>query len=274
MKKLLGFGMALILVISLLAPFGTAALAADGGVVEVQFFHTTWVPAMLEMLENVIADFESENPGIKIVETRTNWADAPSQVMTSIMGGTPPDLIMCNPAMLAQFRGIGAFEDLTDRIPAEFIDRLLPSAKAIITTPDGTYDGMPQEGTTYTLFYRKDLFEEAGLDPDKPPRTWDELLEIGKKLTKDTNGDGIMDQYAYGWPVSAENANNYWINWMQQAGSGVSVYEDGKWVSKLDGPEALAGTKFMVDLVQTHKITPPNVVEYDWELAANVFVSG
>lgn len=245
-----------------------------GKAVEVQFFHTTWVPEMLEIVDEAIAEFEASNPGIKIVQTRTNWADAPSQLMTSIMGGTPPDLIMCNPGMLAQFRGLGAFADLTDRVSKEFLDSLLPGALPIITRPDGRIDGMPQEGTTYTLFYRKDLFEQAGLDPNKLPSTWEELIETGKKLTRDTNGDGKIDQYGFGWPVAANNANIYWINWMYQAGSPVSVFEDGKWVSKLNGPEALSGTQFMADLVRTHKISPPNVVEYDWEGAANAFVSG
>lgn len=288
MKKLTGFVLAIILLLGLLtscaqpAPSndvsssqsGQSSGAKTGEVVEVQFFHTTWVPAMLEILEQAIKDFETANPNIKIIETRTNWTDAPSQLMTSITSGQAPDLIMCNPPMLAQYRGIGALADLTDKVPKDFIDKLLPSAKEIVTTPEGKIDGMPQEGCNWALFYRKDLFEAAGLDPEKPPKTWDELVEYGKALTKDKNGDGTIDQWGFGWPVSAENANDYWINFMQQAGAKISVPENGMWVSKLSDTEAETATQFMVDLVQKNKVSPPSVVDMDWEGVTNAFVSG
>jgi len=247
---------------------------ANGETTEIQFFHTTWVPAMLDILTGAIKDFEAANPNIKIKETRTNWTDAPSQLMTSIMSGQAPDLIMCNPSMLAQFRGINALADIKSRVSEDFLNGLLPSAKAIITTPDGKIDGLPQEGCNWALFYRKDLFEKAGLDPSKPPKTWDELIEYGKKLTKDTNGDGKIDQWGYGWPVQAENANDYWINFLQQSGAKISSYENGKWVSKLTEPEAVQGTQFMVDLVQKNKISPPSLVDMDWEAVTNDFVAG
>ncbi|MDR2553761.1 MAG: sugar ABC transporter substrate-binding protein [Treponema sp.] len=246
----------------------------SGKAVEVQFFHTTWVPGMLEILDEAIVEFEAANPGIKIVQTRTSWTDFPSQLMTSLMGGVAPDLVMANPPILAQFRGIGAFADLTDRISPEFTKTLLPSAVQVMTVPGGGFDGMPQEGCNWALFYRKDLFEQAGLDPNKPPANWEELVAYGKKLTRDTNGDGKIDQYGYGWPVAAENANDYWVNFMQQAGAEITGFENGKWVSKLDKNEALQGTQFMYDLVQTHKIAPVNIVEYDWEGVTNAFVSG
>ena len=185
-----------------------------GETVELQFLHTAWVPAQLEILEQAIADFQEQNPDIKIVETRSSWTDAPGQIMTSIVSGEAPDLIMCNTSMLAEYRGIGALADLTDLVPSELIDSFLPSAKAMITTEDGKVDGLPQEGCNWALFYRKDLFEKAGLDPEKPPKTWDEFLECAKALTKDTDGDGKIDQYGYGWPVQAENASDYWVNFM------------------------------------------------------------
>ena len=176
--------------------------------VEIQFLHTAWVPAQLEILERAIADFEEKNPGIKIIETRSSWTDAPSQIMTSIVSGDAPDLIMCNTSMLAEYRGIGAIADLSTLVPEELINSFLPSAKAMITAEDGKIDGLPQEGCNWALFYRKDLFEEAGLDPNKPPKTYDEFLEYAKALTKDTDGDGVIDQYGYAWPVQAENASD------------------------------------------------------------------
>lgn len=242
--------------------------------VTVEFFHTTWVPKMLEILEYSIEEFEARNPGIKIVETRTNWTDAPSQLMTSIMGGEAPDLIMTNPPMLAQFRGIDALADISGYISDEFLDNLLPVANDMIYTPDGKIDSLPQEGCNWALFYRKDLFEAAGLDPNKPPQTWEELVEMGKKLTKDKNGDGFVDQWGFGWPVQAENATEYWVNFLQQAGASITIPTNGKWESKLLEPEAFQATQFMVDLVHKYQISPTSVVDMDWEGVTNAFVSG
>lgn len=94
--------------------------------VEIQFLHTAWVPEQLEILERAISDFEAENPGIKIVETRSSWTDAPSQIMTSIVSGNAPDLIMCNTSMLAEYRGIGALADLSEFVPEELVNSFLP----------------------------------------------------------------------------------------------------------------------------------------------------
>lgn len=244
-------------------------------VVELQFFHTTWVEAQLDILEKAIAGFEAANPDIKIVETRSSWTDAPSQLMASIVSGTAPDLIMCNTSMLAQFRGMGALADMSSYVPQEMIDSFLPSALGMVQTTDGKIDGLPQEGCNWALFYRKDLFEEAGLDPNSPPATMDEFLEYCKKLTKDTDGDGTIDQYGYGWPVQAENASDYWVNFMQMYGAGISEQqEDGTWLSKLTDDAAVLGTQFMVDLVQKYGVTPAEVVNYDWEGVTNAFCSG
>ncbi|MDX9983917.1 sugar ABC transporter substrate-binding protein [Sphaerochaeta sp.] len=273
MKKALSIGLMLLCVFSFNV-FGQGRAETGPSVVTVEFFHTTWVPKMLEILEYTIKEFEAKNPGIKIAETRTNWTDAPAQLMTSIMGGKSPDLIMTNPPMLAQFRGINALADISGYISDDFLDNLLPVAKDMIYTPDGKIDSLPQEGCNWALFYRKDLFEAAGLDPNRPPTTWDELVEMGKKLTKDTNGDGRIDQWGFGWPVQAENANDYWVNFMQQAGAAITVPIDGTWKSRLLDKEAYQATQFMVDLVRSNRISPPSIVDMDWEGVTNAFVSG
>ena len=271
-KKMLSVVLSVVMVAGTFSSFTREVRAED--TVELQFLHTAWVPEQLEVLEKAISDFEAENPDIKIVETRSSWTDAPSQIMTSIVSGNAPDLIMCNTSMLAEYRGIGALADLSGYVSEETLDSFLPSAKAMITTEDGKIDGLPQEGCNWALFYRKDLFEEAGLDPEKPPKTWDEFLECAQALTKDTDGDGVIDQYGYAWPVQAENASDYWVNFMQMCGAEISAYENGEWISKLSDEAAVKGTQLMTDLVQKYKVSPASIVDYDWEAVTNAFVSG
>lgn len=239
-----------------------------------KFFHTLWIPSMVELMDEAAARYEEENPGIKIEQTRVSWTDAPSQLMTSIMGGEPPDITMAGWSMVGQFRGMGAFADITDLIPEEMKKSFLPTAVEGVTYEEGRFDGVPQEGCIWAQFYRKDLFAEAGLDPSGAPDTWEELVEYGEALTKDTDGDGNIDQWAFGWPVQAENAGQFWLTFLYQAGSQVIVLEDGKWKSLLDQKEALEGTQFMVDLVQRYKVSPASIVDMNWEDVTNGFAAG
>lgn len=270
MKKNVLIILSVVMCIALL--FGSILGAQEK--ITINFFHTFWVPDMLTLLENAIAHYETENPSIDVVETRVNWTDAPSQLMTSIMGGTPPDIVVANPPMLAQLRGVGALADITDLMPQDLKDSFLKTALDIMTNAERRIDGIAEEGCTWALFYRKDLFEQAGLDPNHPPENWDELVEFGKALTKDIDGDGNIDQWGYGWPVQAENATDYWENHLWQAGSEIVTYENGKWISKIAEKEAMEGTQFMVDLVREHKISPEGLVDMNWEDVTNGFVFG
>lgn len=84
----------------------------------------------------------------------------------------------------------------------------------------GKYDGkicvIPYNISTPIMYYNKDLFKASGLDPDSPPTTWDELLEVAKAITKDTDGDGVEDIWGYNvkdtkWLFKAflmQNGNN------------------------------------------------------------------
>ena len=238
----------------------------------IDFFHMTWIPDMIQTIDDAVEHFEQENPGIRIQQTRVSWTDAPAQLMTSIMGGAAPDIAQANSTMLAQFRAIGAYADVTDAIPGELRESFLPAALAVVERPDGRLDGYPSEGATWAFFYRQDLFEEAGIEA--PPETWDEFVDVALALTRDTTGDGTIDQFGFGHPVQAENAVEYWASWMQMAGSPVVRFEDGRWVSDLDSPEALEATQFMVDLVQEHGVMPATIVDMDWEAVTNGLIFG
>lgn len=277
-RCLLAVGMVLLIA----APFafsGGKQEAAPAAVKEeavaptkINFFHMTWVPGMIEVMDAGVEAFMKANPQIQVEQTRVSWTDAPAQLLTSIMGGASPDIAEANPTMVAQFRAMGAYADVTDALLPKVKNNLLPGALNIIQTPDGRIDGFPTEGCTWTYFFRDDLFKEAGLAAH--PKTWDELLTSAKKLTKDKNGDGTTDQWGYGHPVQAENAVQFWQTWMWQAGSPVVKYKDGKWYSDLNSAEALKGTRFMVDLVQQHKVMPATIVDMDWEAVTNGFAFG
>ena len=111
--------------------------------------------------------------------------------------------------------------DLTPYIEGESYDLSQLDANAVkdFTTADGTQFGLPRDLNVIALYYNKDMFDAAGVA--YPDDTWDwaKLVEVGKQLTKDTNGDGTPDQ----WGVYTETTDmeNAWSSFVWQAGGDI-----------------------------------------------------
>lgn len=241
--------------------------------ITLNFFHMTWMQAGMDVLDEAIAAFEAENPNIKVEQTIVSWGEAHSQFITSVAAGVAPDLAMMGGAWAVEFYNMGAFAPAGDNLPAGFADQFLPAALEAIQF-DGELYGVPWEGATWALFYRKDLFEAAGLDPDKPPTTWAEMVEYGKKLTIDRDGDGVTDQWGLVFPAAGWEPDDYFLPFVWQTGNPMAEQTDAGWVCTLDQPSGLEALEFYYDLVHTDKITPASIVGYTWEEAQNAFAFG
>jgi multiple sugar transport system substrate-binding protein len=167
-----------------------------------------------------------------------------------------------NASDTADYAARGALVDLTDYIgrsdvvkPDDYVDAF----KTFVTYQDHLW-GLPIDGESTGLFYRKDLFAAAGIE--HPPTTWDEFQADVEKLT-----DPAKKQYGY--EVFASEAAYYWYPWLYQAG-GDLLSEDGKDVV-FDSPEAQKAAEFYVNLA---KYSPPDYLNsnsYDGRVA---FASG
>jgi multiple sugar transport system substrate-binding protein len=103
------------------------------------------------------------------------------------------------------------------------------------------------------LMYNKELFREAGLDPAKPPATWEQFLDYGTKLTRgDRYGVGIIG-------ARQEGIFMRFNPWPWGAGGEYLTPDEKR--SALDTPEFLEGFKYYVELFTKHKVVPPGVIE-------------
>ncbi len=136
---------------------------------------------------------------------------------------------------------------------------------------DGKIYASPQWGNSRVLIYRKDMFKAAGLDPDKPPKTWNELVEYAKKLTLDKNNDGVIDQwgfhYAGGRP---EFGLETYLQYLYASGG--RIYDkNGKCI--VNSPEGVAALQFLADLRNKYKVVPQGVADYvegdNWDAIIN-----
>jgi len=107
------------------------------------------------------------------------------KLLTAISSGAPPDLCSMEAQSMATLGYQGCFEDLTDWMtehPYLHPDRFLPTTLNVVTINDRIY-GIPTMTDSYCLVWNKALFRRAGLDPERPPETIEELQEYAVKLT-------------------------------------------------------------------------------------------
>jgi multiple sugar transport system substrate-binding protein len=218
---------------------------------------SSWVggdPTMKKMA----ADFHKLHPNITIKFESVNADTASQKLTTQIAGGNPPDVAFVNASDTSDFAARQALVNLDDYINRSDVVKEDDSVDAFkgFVTYNGSMWGLPIDGESTGLFYRKDLFAAAGID--HPPTTWDEFQADAAKLT-----DPAKKQYGY--EVFAPEAAYYWYPWLYQAG-GDLLSADGKDVV-FDSPEAQKAAEFYVNLA---KYSPPDYLNsnsYDGRVA-------
>jgi ABC-type glycerol-3-phosphate transport system substrate-binding protein len=205
-----------ILIIILLLIFGCSDRKKDERVV-VTFWHS-FVSTTIPSLEELINRFEKEHPDIRINAQYVPTGDALIQkLVTAIQSQTAPDISWLHADFLDKLVEADAIYDMRTFIDGEdglsqeemddIFDQLLQTF-----THKGILYALPMEATTLALVYNKDHFRAAGLDPEKPPETWQQLREYANILTKDKNGDGIRDQYGFYIPAyPASGPLSVWV---------------------------------------------------------------
>ena len=202
-------------------------------------------------LNPLIEKFEAENPGIKIEPERISWDTYNQKLLTSIAGGYPPDVAQVKLWWQPQLVEMGALLPLDDYIADwdgknDIHDRIWELTRH----SDGKQYYMPLQMVILYLYYRADMFEELGL---AVPKTREEFLDVAKKLTRDLDGDGIVDVYGFGIR-GARGGHDWWGTFVLSSGA---EFFDANGNSKLTTPQAIAANQWFIDLYTKHKVSPP-----------------
>ncbi len=208
--------------------------------------------------EAIVAEFNKTHPDIEVepLYSGNAWTMR-DKLLASVAGKQPPDISMIDQFWAAQLASTGAILKMQTLMDGPGgVDRSDFSKLALATA---TYEGavwtMPYAMSNIVLYYNKDMFKAVGLDPERPPATWAQLVDYAKKLTRDVNGDGKVDEWGLSMPVAANVGTvYYYIALLWQAGGELYNADESKVAfNSQAGVDAL---KFMADLVQTHGVLP------------------
>ncbi|MVO97984.1 ABC transporter substrate-binding protein [Paenibacillus lutrae] len=279
MKSFLNMSMAVLLTASLAAgcaksqaepqtvtPGPESGKSASAEKTELTFYYPIAVGGPLtKTIEAMAADFTKQHPDITVKPVYTgSYADTAVKTQAGVQGKNPPDVAVNLSTELYSLLDMNAVLPLDEFIAKEdknWLADFYPAFLANSQTGGKTYS-IPFQRSTIVLYYNKEMFKEAGLDPNKPPQTWDEMAEYAKKLKKE-------GRWGLEIPVSGFA---YWMMQTFALQSGKNLMsEDGKKVF-FDTPDNTAGLQFWKDLASRDKVMPEGVTE--WATVPSDFIAG
>jgi multiple sugar transport system substrate-binding protein len=203
-------------------------------------------------LEELVKRFNASQDKVTINMTVMPWDVFFQKLLPAYAAKKGPDIAAMDTVQLPQYADKGVFADLEDlygdsSFPA---DQLVQSATDATKWDDKHY-AVPMNFTTLLLYWNKDMFKQAGLDPQTPPATWQEWQDAAKKLTIDKNGDGKPEQY--GLALADHETIPMWpiLVW----GNGGDVVKDGN-EAMLDDPKTIEAVTTWSDLIKNDHISP------------------
>ncbi len=269
MSKRLSLLLTVLFVVFLTACGGaneTSEKKESGGKTEIDFYFPVAVGGPIaNLVDDLVADFEDENPDIKVnAKFGGSYEETMTQVMAAVQGGNAPELAVLFSIDLFTLLENDVIEDLTPLFDQEYFDDFYDAFMENSSVDDKVYS-LPFQRSTIVLYYNKDAFKEAGLDPDKPPANWEELVEYGKKLT--------IDEGKTQWGLEIPSTGYQY--WMLQA---LALQTEDNIMSKdgketyFDAPYVKESMEYWLDLSNEHKIMPEGVIE--WATVPSDFLSG
>lgn len=148
-----------------------------------EFWTMQLQPQFTEYFNQTIANFEKENPAVKVRWVDVPWSAMESKILGAVSAKTAPDVVNLNPDFASLLAGRNAWLDLDSRISEKVRSTYLPNIwKSGVL--DGKSFGIPWYLTTGVTIYNTDLLKKAGIA--KPPTTYTELAQVAKQVKEKT----------------------------------------------------------------------------------------
>ena len=251
------------------------SLAAVGSAfaVDLEFYFPVAVGgAAATTIEKLTADYVAANPGVNIEAIYAgSYSDAGVKALTAARGGKPPQLSVLLSTQMFTLIDEDVIVPFDDFVSAEeqesWINGFYPSFMENSQTGGKTY-GIPFQRSTPVLYWNKEAFAEAGLNPDAAPANWDEMVEFGKKLTKKDSSGNVTQ-----WGVRIPSAGfPYWLfQGLSTPAGAILANSDGN-KTNFNDPKVVEALEYLVDLSAKHGVMQPGSIE--WGPTPKAFFEG
>ena len=217
--------------------------------------------AALDQFNRLVTDFEKQNPGIKVEGTENKWD--PLTFATKLAGKSIEDVIQ---APLTEPQGLMArkqVQAITEPLKSwNHYQEFNPQVLKVLSDGAGDVYGVPLAPFAQGLVYNRKLFTQAGLDPDKPPTTWDEVQAAAKQIAERTGKAGFVHESkgnTGGWQLTMGTTSRGGPMETEQGGKYVASFNSEPTKSALNQLKAMRWTDNSMG--QNHLIDQDDVVK-------------
>jgi sn-glycerol 3-phosphate transport system substrate-binding protein len=243
------------------AALSSAALAQAP--VEISFYYPVAVGGPItKLVDTFAADFEKENPGIKVKPIYSgSYQESITKALTAVKSNDAPTmsvLLSTDMFTLIDEEAIVPFDPLIKTAEDQaWLKGFYPAFMENSQTGGKTW-GIPFQRSTIVLYYNKEMFKDAGLDPGKPPATWKDMAEYAQKLTK-RDASGKVTQWGVQIPASGFP---YWLFQGLTTENGVQLMNSAGTETYYDKPAVVEALQYWMDLTSKYKVHPEGIVEW------------
>ena len=170
--------------------------------------------------------YEKQYPNVTIEWVTAPYGEILNHVINMAGGGDKIDCLFGEDIWIPSLVEAGLAAPMDEILDADFLADYYPSALEAHMM-DGAVYGVPLYLTPPVLFYNKDLFEKAGLDPDAPPKTYDEMLQMAEKISELKTDDGNKI-YSFGFPTGSVIVVGSYLQGLIKTFGGELLDDDGK----------------------------------------------
>lgn len=241
------------------APLVVPLSAAQAEPVDLTLWHMEQPPNRVERIQSVIDEFNESHPDITVKQEPQNWGEVYAKAPAAVAAGAGPDMLFAIPDFTPIMKQIGALESVEDFVKEldakhDFID----SAVESYSYDDGIW-AIPLYNMSMNMWYRKSVFEEAGIEV---PETWNDWKAAAEKLTSDS-------MYGVGLPANKQLYTDQTVYSFMVNGGATEIFnEDGS--LRFDNPDTVASYEAYADM---QKLSPPDSTSWTWGEAEACFAS-
>ncbi|KIL37883.1 hypothetical protein SD70_30025 [Gordoniibacillus kamchatkensis] len=229
-KRFISLGLAGSIVCSLLAACSDGNGGGDGKAapgpapnapkkdVTLNFWTISLSPNFDDYINGRIKKYQDEHPGIKVKWTDLPYGSMENKLLTSIAGGNSPDVVNLNTGMALTLAAKNALVDLNKEATEEQRSIYFPDLYNSTKLGNSAY-AFPWYFGLSVFMYNKKIYEQAGLDPNQPPKTLDELKQQAIQIKAKTGKYGFAfvsnppaDLYFAGVPIISEDKKKIIVN--------------------------------------------------------------